>query len=147
MGWLDPGTRRAIIDTEDGSDVKGVFNAGARDALQREMCAVLAHDEKLPPPTLPTGVVLSGTEMIGEEDLGVVDLTPLRPGYGTYPGIDGPHKGTLWIVLVPTSLPTLADATVGSPSVDAHRLLAELYPMVRQGESSLLVAFGPERPC
>ena len=147
LGWLDPTTRSILIEAEDGVDVENVFNAGARDTLQREMCAVLAHDDRLPPPTLPTGVVLSGTTIIGEEDLGTIELSSLRPGYGTYPGIDGLHQDTLWVVLVPTTLPTLADATVGSPSVDAHGLLVKLYPMVRQGESSLLVAFGPERPC
>ena len=147
MGWIRPDERASLTDTEDRADGVNVFNAGARDALLRDVCAVLTHDEMLPPPTLPTGVVLSGTAIIGEEDLGTVELSPLRPGYGTYPEVDGPDQGVPWVVLVPTTLPTLPGATVGSPSVAAHGLLAELYPMLRQGEASLLVAFGPERPC
>ncbi|MDP6627531.1 MAG: hypothetical protein QGG50_06495, partial [Methanopyri archaeon] len=116
LGWLGPDARPALIEAEDGADDEDVFNAGARDALQREMCAVLAHDERLPPPTLPTGIVLSGTTIIGEEDLGTIELAPLQPGYGIYPGIDGRIQDVPWVVLVPTTLPTLVGATVGSPS-------------------------------
>ncbi len=146
MGWVGPDERASITDTEYKAEGENVFNAGALDALLYDVCAVLAHDETLPPPTLPTGVVLSGTDIIGEEDLGTVELAQLRPGYGIYPEIDVSHLNIPWVVLVPTTFPTLPGATVGSPSVAAHGLLVELYPMLRQGESSLLVGFGPERP-